>query len=44
MRDHVDAALVQEGFHMELGRLPGTGRGLIHHADRGSHYVCHTIL
>jgi len=35
----IDAALVQEAWHMALGRRQ-PGVGLLHHSDRGSQYAC----
>lgn len=39
MRQHVDAALVQEALWMALGRRQPAA-GLLHHSDRGSQYAC----
>ena len=39
MSSRIDAALVQEAWHMALGRR-GPAPGLMHHSDRGSQYAC----
>jgi transposase InsO family protein len=39
MRRKIDAALVQEAWHMALGRR-GPAPGLMHHSDRDSPYAC----